>query len=140
MGPRRAGKSTLAVHLYVKGCFERFCFVRRSGHTLGSTGIAVTTLRRHLALLGAAYFVKEIPAWQANFGKRLVKAGKVGVLEAAMAAHLQGIDNRRLELNRDKLGPLLESFVGDEISKQISWSKQKISRTIFAVTVAIKWP
>lgn len=84
-----------------------------------ATGIAHSTLRRYLALLEALFIVQPLPAWSANLGKRLVKAPKLHLIDAGLAAHLQGhTDPAALALST-QLGPLLESFAVQEIRRHL---------------------
>ena len=88
-----------------------------------ATGIAHSTLRRYLALLEALFIVQPLPAWHANLGKRLVKAPKLHLIDAGLAAHLQGhTDSAALGLS-PQLGPLLESFVVQEFRRHLSWAE-----------------
>jgi uncharacterized protein len=87
-----------------------------------ATGIAHSTLRRYLALLEALFIVQPLPAWSINLGKRLVKAPKLHLIDAGLAAHLQGnADPAALALS-PHLGPLLETFVVQEIRRHLRWA------------------
>jgi predicted AAA+ superfamily ATPase len=90
-------------------------------------GIASTTLRRYLGLLEATFLVQLLPAWALNHGKRLVRAPKIGVCDSGLAAHLVGATAERLEGNPSLLGPLLESFVVQELRRQVAWSQTRPS-------------
>lgn len=87
-----------------------------------SAGLPQSTLKRYLALLEAVFLVRTLRPWHANIGKRLVKTQKVFLCDSGLAAHLIGMDDRRLAQDRSLLGGLLESFVAMEIVKQIGWS------------------
>lgn len=87
-----------------------------------AVAIPGTTLKRYLGLLEASFLVAQVPAWHANLGKRLVKANKVHLCDTGLIAHLLGLDEQRLHQQRSLLGPLLESFVAQEVIKQIGWS------------------
>ena len=90
-----------------------------------ATGIAHSTLRRYLALLEALFIVQPLPAWSANLGKRLVKAPKLHLIDAALAAHLQGnADPAALTLS-PQLGPLLETFAVQEIRRHLRWAETR---------------
>jgi hypothetical protein len=87
-----------------------------------ATGIAHSTLRRYLSLLEALFIVQPLPAWSANLGKRLVKAPKLHLVDAGLTAHLRGqADAAALALS-PHLGPLLESFVVQELRRQLGWA------------------
>lgn len=88
-----------------------------------SSGIAHSTLRRYLTLLEALFIVQPLPAWSANLGKRLVKAPKLHLIDAGLVAHLQGnADPVALGLS-PHLGPLLETFVVQEVRRHLHWAE-----------------
>lgn len=87
-----------------------------------ATAIADTTLRRYLALLEAAFLLQPLAAWHANLGKRLVKAPKLHLLDSGLAAHLQGLTDAKALAASERFGPLLESFVVQELRRQLGWS------------------
>lgn len=91
------------------------------------TGLPYTTLLRHLALLETVFLVQLVPAWSRNLGTRLVKAPKVHLVDAGLAAFLLGADAARLSADTALLGRLLESFVVGELRKQQSWSRPRTS-------------
>jgi predicted AAA+ superfamily ATPase len=89
-----------------------------------AAGIAHSTLRRYLALLEATYVLQPLPAWSINIGKRLVRSPKIHLLDSGLAAHLRG-DLDATSLSRSpSLGPLLETFVVQEVRKLLGWSRQ----------------
>jgi predicted AAA+ superfamily ATPase len=94
-----------------------------------ATGIAHSTLRRYLAMLEALFILQPLPAWSANLGKRLVKSPKLHLIDAGLTAHLNGhVDPAALSLS-PCLGPLLETFVVQEIRRHLRWAE----------TVATAW-
>jgi predicted AAA+ superfamily ATPase len=88
-----------------------------------SAGIKLTTLNRYLALLEMVYLVQRLPAWAPNLGKRLVKAPKLHFVDSGLAAHLIGLDERGLGAAPQALGALLETFVVNELQKQLGWAR-----------------
>ena len=86
-----------------------------------SLGMPLSTVKRYLAVLEAIMLVEPIPAWSANLGRRLVRAPKVGLVDSGLVAHLQGMTAERLLDDPDRLGPLLEAFVIEELRRQLSW-------------------
>lgn len=90
-----------------------------------SSGLSQSTVKRYVALLEATFLVQAIPAWFANFGKRLTKSPKIAVTDTGLAAHLLGLNYQRLFEDRNLFGPLLEGFVAMELKKQCSWSRVK---------------
>ena len=90
-----------------------------------SMGIAQTTLKRYLALLEATFLLRRLPPWSGNLGKRLVKAPKLFLNDTGLAVGLLAIDAARLGSDGNLSGPLLETFVVAELTKQLGWSKTK---------------
>jgi hypothetical protein len=89
-----------------------------------ATGIAHSTLRRYLSLLEATFILQPLPAWATNAGKRFVRSPKIHLLDSGLAAHLRGDSDPARLAQSPELGPLLESFVLQEIRKQLGWSRQ----------------
>jgi len=80
-----------------------------------ATGIAHSALRRYLELLEALFIVQPLPAWPANLGKRLVKSPKLHLIDVGLTAHLQGHADPAVLALSLQLGPLLETFVVQEV-------------------------
>lgn len=89
-----------------------------------SSGIAQTTLKRYLSLLGTVFLFHELPAWSENVGKRFVKMPKVYLSDSGLTAHLLGLSEQRIVEAPSTFGPLLENFVCMELRKLIAWSKE----------------
>jgi len=85
-------------------------------------GIANSTLRRYLTLLEMAFMIVPLRAWSNNKGVRLAKAAKLHVVDAGLAAALAKVGPGHLRDDRTFLGPLLETFVAMELTKQRAWS------------------
>jgi len=85
--------------------------------------VPLTTLRRHVGLLTAAFLVQELPAWSINIPKRLVKSPKALITDTGLAAHLLGVTvgDPATGQGGQETGALVESFVGNELLKQIGW-------------------
>jgi predicted AAA+ superfamily ATPase len=88
-----------------------------------STAMPQSTLKRYMALLETTFLVDTLPAWSGNLGKRLVKSPKLILCDTGLAAHLQGVEVRRLSAEPGLAGPLLENFVAMELKKQVTWSE-----------------
>lgn len=86
-------------------------------------GLPNSTVRRYFALLEAVFLFQPLPAWSTNLGKRLVKSPKTHLLDSGLAAHLRGETDARALAHSPNLGPLLESFVVQELRKLLSWSE-----------------
>jgi predicted AAA+ superfamily ATPase len=86
-------------------------------------GFTQPTLARYLTLLQGTYLYKPLPAWFVNSRKRLVKREKVYLADTGLAAHLRHVNAARLSAAGENIGPLLESFVGQELHKQCDWNR-----------------
>jgi predicted AAA+ superfamily ATPase len=92
-----------------------------------ASGIAQTTLRRYLSLLEATFIFQPLPAWSTNAGKRFVKSPKIHLLDTGLAAYLSGNTAAEALAASPALGALLESFVVQELRKQLAWSRSAAS-------------
>ena len=89
------------------------------------TGISQPTLKRYLTLLEAAFLVQPLRAWSGNTSKRLTRKPKVFLNDTGLMAYLLGIDSVDA-MDRTTLGgALLESFVAQELRKQIGPSRTR---------------
>lgn len=88
-----------------------------------TAGLPQTTLKRYLRLLESLYLVHEIPPWSTNVDARLVKSPKHYLADTGLAADLLGVDADGLASDAHRLGPLLEAFVVNELTKQLGWSE-----------------
>lgn len=87
------------------------------------TGIAQTTLKRYLSLLEATYLVQPLPAWSGSIRKRLIRTPKIMFIDTGLLSHLLDVDMARLRRHPQWSGPLIENFVGQELCKQLTWSR-----------------
>ena len=84
-----------------------------------------TTVRRYVALLEAAMLVRMIPAFSGDLARRMVKSPKVAVIDTGLAAALADMDETRLLSDTVQLGRLAETFVINEIQRQLGWSRAR---------------
>jgi predicted AAA+ superfamily ATPase len=90
-------------------------------------------LKRYLNLLIASYVVQAIPGWSRQLTPRMAKTEKLTLLDSGLIAYLQNVDADRIRLERTLLGPLLESFVLMELSKQLE-SANTLARLFYLRT------
>lgn len=83
------------------------------------TGIPQSTMRRYVALLQATFMISELPPWLTNVDARIIKAPKLLLNDSGLYAYLLGITSAG-----DNAGFLLETFIGAELQKLISWSQK----------------
>ena len=97
-------------------------------------GIAQTTLKRYVGVLETTFLVRFLPAWFANFGKRLAKAPKIMLTDTGLLAHLLEVDADRLKRDRTLLGHALETFAAMELVKQLAWPERRCRLFHFRTT------
>jgi hypothetical protein len=86
-----------------------------------------TTANSYLSVLERVYLLARIPPWFSNELKRLIKTPKLQFLDTGLLAAIQGLSIEALERDRDRLGPLLESFVHGELRKQATWHAEPLT-------------
>lgn len=102
--------------------FVRLC-VGRIGQLLNFEGLANEvgtsshTIRSWMSILEASFIVFRLQPYFENFGKRVVKNGKLYFTDVGLASHLLGIENTA-QMARDPLrGNLVENLVVLELMK-----------------------
>jgi len=84
------------------------------------TGIAASTIKRHLAILQAVFLVDESRPWWRNVDARIMKSPKLLMNDSGLFAYLTGA-----RAVREMKGPLFETFIGAELHKLLSWSPRR---------------
>jgi uncharacterized protein len=93
-----------------------------------SLGAPRTTVDRYVTILRQVFLFDLLSAWHANVATRQVKAPRVVFDDSALHAHLLDLDHGRLlDWQPDKVGPLLETFVGHELQAQAGWARTRSS-------------
>lgn len=110
----------------------RLCAARTAGELnlsrlANDFGVPLRTTDGYLALLGRAFLVHLLPAWSTNLSSKVVRRPKLVVADSGLAAHLIGADRTALERPDGPFGPLLETFVVNELRKQTTWSAHRPS-------------
>jgi predicted AAA+ superfamily ATPase len=78
------------------------------------------TIRDYVTLLERVFLIELLPPWHSNRLSRLVKTPKLHIADSGLAATLLDFDADALASDRGSLGPLLETFVYQEIARQAS--------------------
>jgi predicted AAA+ superfamily ATPase len=70
------------------------------------------------------WLLNELPAWGRSIVKRSVGRPKYAIADTGIACQINGVQHSFLAsiTGGEALGPLLESFVANELFKQQSWS------------------
>jgi hypothetical protein len=84
------------------------------------------TIHEYLTLLERVFLLERLPSWHVNRMNRLVKRPKLHLADTGIACALLGLDATTLARDRESLGPLLETFVLQELRRQASWREEPI--------------
>lgn len=90
-------------------------------------GVPARTTDGYLALLATAFLIQLVPAWPTNLSTKVVRRPKLVVADSGLAAHLIGASAATVDRPGGSFGPLLETFVVNELRKQIGWSRNRPS-------------
>ncbi|MBN2244015.1 MAG: ATP-binding protein [Acidobacteria bacterium] len=88
--------------------------------------LSYPTIREYVTLLERLFLLEELRPWHANRASRLVKTPKLHLGDTGLACALLNLDAEALEKDRKALGPLLETFVFQELRRQASWQEKGI--------------
>jgi predicted AAA+ superfamily ATPase len=80
------------------------------------------TIGDYVTLLDRVFLLERLPPWHSNRTSRLVKTPKLHLGDTGLACALLGLDAAALADDRSSLGPLLETFVFQELRRQASWN------------------
>ena len=80
-----------------------------------------TTIGDYVTLLENIFLLERLPPWCTNRASRLVKTPKLHMGDTGLACSLLGLDAAALAADRAQLGPVLETFVYQELRRLASW-------------------
>lgn len=84
------------------------------------------TIHDYVTLLERVFLLERLPAWHTNRLSRMVKRPKLHIGDTGVACSLLGIEAAVLDEDRSLLGPMLESFVLQELRRQASWRSVQV--------------
>lgn len=79
------------------------------------------TIGDYVTLLENIFLLERLPPWHSNHTSRLVKTPKLHMGDTGLACGLLGLNSEMLSADRAQLGPLLETFVYQELRRLASW-------------------
>jgi hypothetical protein len=85
------------------------------------------TIHDYVTLLERVFLLERLPPWHSNRLSRLVKTPKLHMGDTGLACALIGMDAPQLHRDRESLGPMLETFVLQELKRQASGYPQPVS-------------
>ena len=81
-------------------------------------GLSRPTIRDYVTLLERVFLLEQLPPWHSNRLSRLVKTPKLHFGDTGLACALLGVNAAALAADRTRLGPVLETFVFQELRRQ----------------------
>ncbi len=84
------------------------------------------TIHEYVTVLEQMFLLDRLAPWHSNRLSRLVKTPKLHVADTGLACALMGVDAAALVQDRQRLGPLLETFALQELRRQASWHTESI--------------
>lgn len=100
----------------------------RTGSLLNASGLSKDlglhrgTVDHYLAILERLFLIRSLPGWHRNAGKRLIKSPKIHFVDSGLAATLSDLSAGDWLDRRQDMGPLLESFVVQQVVAQAAWT------------------
>lgn len=104
----------------------------RTGNLLNTSSIATDlkirreTAEKYLSILEHLFLVYRLPAWHSNQSKRLVKAPKLHLVDSGIATYMNNLKPTDWHSLSTNFGPVLESFVIQQIRAQAEWMEVPI--------------
>lgn len=86
-------------------------------------GIARDTAERYHPWLERVFLVQRVPGWGRGLTSKIIQRPKIYMVDTGLAAALVGRDaNALARPTEPTAGPLLETLVANELTRQLSWS------------------
>jgi predicted AAA+ superfamily ATPase len=93
----------------------------------GPFSLSRQTIHEHVTLLERVFLLERLPPWHNNRLSRLIKAPKLHMGDTGLACALLGLDAAQLKHDRSTVGPMLETFVLQELRRQGSGRSEPLS-------------
>lgn len=85
-------------------------------------GIARDTAERYQLWLERVFLIQRVPGWGRGLTSKIVQRPKIYMVDSGLAAALVGRDSEALmRPTEPTAGPLLETLVASEITRQLTW-------------------
>lgn len=94
--------------------------ILNSSQLANSMGLNNKTIRSYIDILSATYMIRPLQPWFTNMKKRQVKSPKIYFTDTGLLHHLLGIDSIDTLHGHPQLGVSWESFVIEQIIRNIS--------------------
>lgn len=85
-------------------------------------GLDRETVNRYLAALERLFLIRRLPSWHHAAARRPARSPKIHLRDTGLAATLAEVNEEDWMDRRESFGPLLESFVVQQIAAQAGWT------------------
>jgi len=85
------------------------------------------TIHDYVTVLERVFILERLPPWHSNQISRLVRTPKLHMSDTGVACALLAVDAGLLRRERQRFGPLLETFVLQELRRQASWRPDPVA-------------
>lgn len=89
-------------------------------------GLRRETVEHYLAVCERLFLLRRLPPWHRNQAKRLIKTPKLHFVDSGLCATLAGLSASDAIERRERFGPLLETFVVQQLITQAGWTAPEL--------------
>jgi predicted AAA+ superfamily ATPase len=89
-------------------------------------GMQRETIEKYITILERLFLIRRLPAWHKNQSRRLIKAPKVHIVDSGLASSLCNLKTTDWFNFGKEFGPVLESFVMQQLTCQAGWSEHDL--------------
>ena len=115
-------RDSLTLRRVLDGLASRTAQEYNATDIAADVGLARETLARHLALLTTLHQTALLPGWASSAATRAKRRPKLVITDSGVAASLLGVSaNQLADVRSREFGPLLETFVINELMRQAAW-------------------
>lgn len=90
----------------------------------GQINLDSKTAQKYVGLLETLFLVSQLKPWYNNTLKRIIKTPKIYFLDSGLLGSINRITPETIDENKSDFGPLLETWVYDELLKILSFTEQ----------------
>lgn len=114
----------------LKSCAVRTAQVTNLSDLSNDLEAGRETVRTYLELLERSFLVHRLPTLSRNLNARIAQHPKLHLTDSGLAAALSAADPSSLTRSPG-FGPLLETFVANELLKQLSWGSGEVALSYY---------
>lgn len=90
----------------------------------GQINLDSKTAQKYVGLLETLFLVSQLKPWYNNTLKRIIKTPKIYFLDSGLLGSINRMTLESIDENKSDFGPLLETWVYDELLKVLSFTEQ----------------